>query len=118
MFKIKRIDLFLVLILFCLFLMSACGPSPEELAATAIAETAAIATNIPTITLTPTPLPTPTETPTLTPTLTPIPPTPPDLHQIFPDICQRIRIKRMSVGISFHLMHPGRKQRSMWTLFR
>lgn len=79
MYKYKRIDLFLVLLLFSLLLMSSCDLSPEELAATAAAETSAAATNTPTITLTRTPSLTPTETPTLTPTLTPIPPTPPDI---------------------------------------
>ena len=108
MFKIKRIDLFLVLILFCLFLMSACGPSPEELAATAIAETAAIATNIPTITLTPTPLPTPTETPTLTPTLTPIPPTPPDISG---------DLLWFAPNLSRHLPENPDKENECWDLF-
>jgi len=55
MYKYKRIDLFLVLLLFSLLLMSACGLSPEELAATPAAETAAAAT--------------PTTLPTSTPTL-------------------------------------------------
>jgi len=64
-FKYRRIDVFLVLLLFCVSLMSACGPSPEELAATAAAETAAAATDTPTIT--------PTYTPTTPPTATNIP---------------------------------------------
>jgi len=44
MSKIKSIDMFLVLLLFCLLLMSSCGPSPEELEATSAAEIAAAAT--------------------------------------------------------------------------
>jgi len=63
MFKYRRIDLFLVLLLFCLFILSACGPSPEELAATSAAETAAAATKTPKPTTTPTFTPTPTQTP-------------------------------------------------------
>jgi len=78
MFKYKRIDLFIALLLFCI-LLSACGPSPEELAATSAAETAAAATSTPTITptYTPTTPPTATNTPvpsdTPKPTLTPTP---------------------------------------------
>ena len=75
MFKYKIIDFFSFLMLFCLFLMSSCGPSPEELAATSSAETAAAATSTSTNTPTPTlaPTPTPTVTPTPTPTATPLP---------------------------------------------
>lgn len=61
MFKYRRIDLLLVLVIFCLFFISACGPSPEELAATSAAETAAAVTN----TLTSTPVPTSTPMPAL-----------------------------------------------------
>ena len=69
MFLTKRFNLGLVLMLFCLFLLSACGPSPEDLAATSAAETAAAATSTPTIT--PTFTPTPTQTPTPKPTPVP-----------------------------------------------
>jgi len=62
MLKNKRIDLLLILLLFCLFILSACGPSPEDLAATA-------ATSTPTVTPTPTPIP--TRTPTPIPTIEP-----------------------------------------------
>jgi len=78
MFKYRRIDLFLVLLLFCLFLISSCSPSLEELSTTTAGGTASVAVTY-TLTITLTPPPTPTETPTLTPTLTPIPPTPPDI---------------------------------------
>ena len=59
MSKYRRIDLLLVLVIFCLFFISACGPSPEELAATSAAETAAAATSTPTSTPAPTLTPTP-----------------------------------------------------------
>ena len=72
MFLTKIFNLGLVLMLFCL-LLSACGPSPEELAATSAAETAAAATSTPTITPTSTSLPTPTPSPTATPTPVPDP---------------------------------------------
>jgi len=61
----KRFYLGLLLMLFCI-LLSACGPSPEELAATSAAQTAAAATNTP-IPPTITPTPTPTHTPTPVP---------------------------------------------------
>jgi len=64
MFLTKKFNLVLTLMLFCI-LLSACGPSPEELAATSAAETAAAATN--------TPIPSSTPIPTKIPTLTPIP---------------------------------------------
>jgi hypothetical protein len=75
---------FLTLSLFLVFILTACGPSSEELAfQTQEAETAIASnwTETPTLTrsLTPTPTftPTPTSTPTLTPTITPTPsPTP------------------------------------------
>jgi len=79
MINYKRIDLLFVLLLFCLFLLSACGPSPEEQAATAAAQTSAAATSTPNITptYTPTTLPTATNIPvpsdTPQPTLTPTP---------------------------------------------
>jgi hypothetical protein len=60
MFLTKRFNLGFVLMLYCI-LLPACGPSPEELAATSAAETAAAATS--TFTITP------------TTTLTSIPPT-------------------------------------------
>ncbi|MGB2963206.1 MAG: carboxypeptidase-like regulatory domain-containing protein [Anaerolineales bacterium] len=60
--SIKQIIFGLVILLVCLA-ASGCGPSPEELAATSAAETAAAVTD--------TPVPTPTQTPTPTPT--PIP---------------------------------------------
>ena len=41
MSKTKSIDMFLVLLLYCLLLMSSCGPSPKELEATSIPEIAA-----------------------------------------------------------------------------
>lgn len=65
---IKKPSIGLVLTLFCI-LLSSCGPSPEELAATSAAETAAAALSIPTIipTFTPTPTPTPTPEPTPVP---------------------------------------------------
>ena len=64
MFNNKRIDLFLVLLLFCLFILSACGPSPEELAATSAAGTASAQAIIsPTKTPAETPTPAPTEEP-------------------------------------------------------
>ena len=44
MSQTKSIDMFLILLLFCLLLMSSCGPSPEELEATSAAETSAAAT--------------------------------------------------------------------------
>lgn len=75
MFITKKFKLGLSLMLFCI-LLSACGPSPEELAATSAAQTAAAATNTPVPpTVTPTPTPTPTVAPP-TATVTPIPPTP------------------------------------------
>jgi len=73
MFLIKRFNLGLVLMLFCI-LLSACGPSPEELASTSAAEIAATATSTPTIS--PTFTPTPTQVPptaTATSTSTPVP---------------------------------------------
>jgi len=68
-------------------LLSACGPSKEELAATSAAETIAAYTPTPTITPTFTPTITPTPTPTFTPTptYTPTPtgtPTPTPLPEI------------------------------------
>jgi len=80
MFKHKKFDKFLVLLLFSLFFMSSCGPSPEELTATSASEIAAAAnTPEPTFTLRPTDTPVPTETPepTITPTEAPtVTPTP------------------------------------------
>lgn len=63
---LKKVNLGLVLILLCC-LLSACGPSPEEQAATSAAETAAAATStpLPTSTLAPTSTPYPTSTPAL-----------------------------------------------------
>jgi len=78
MFLTKKFNLGLTLMLFCI-LLSACGPSPEELAATSAAETAAAATSTSTMTPTSTPISTPTATqvpPTKNPTSTPKPPTP------------------------------------------
>jgi len=72
MFLTKRFNLVLVLMLFCI-LLSSCGPSPEELAATAAAETKAAATNTPIPTLTPIPTKIPTLTPIPTSTSTPLP---------------------------------------------
>lgn len=66
----------LTAILFFLVLFAAaCGPSPEEQAATAAAGTAAAATDTPLPTHTPTDTPVPTSTPTNTPTptATPVP---------------------------------------------
>jgi hypothetical protein len=76
----KKFNIGLALLLFSI-LLSACGPSPEELAATSAAETAAAATNTPTITPTYTPTtpptatntPLPSDTPQPTLTLTPAP---------------------------------------------
>jgi len=80
MINTKRFNPGLVLILICI-LLSACGPSPEELAATSKAEAAAAATSTPTIkptytpttplTATNTPIPSNTPKPTLTPTPAP-----------------------------------------------
>lgn len=80
----KNLQIGLVFLLFGI-LLSACGPSPEELAATSAAETAEAATNTPSPTSTfP---PTSTSTPTSTPRPTPIPvtktPTPVVLY--YPD---------------------------------
>ncbi len=61
-FLSKRLYLRLFLILFCT-LLSACGPSSEELAATSAAQTAAAATNTPVPSATPEPTPTPTPVP-------------------------------------------------------
>jgi hypothetical protein len=58
--KIFRIELALLLLA---IILSACGPSPEELVATSAAETAAAATSTPTITPTSTSTPTPTPIP-------------------------------------------------------
>jgi len=73
MIKSKRIDIFIVLLISCLLLLSACGPSPEELAATSGAETKAAATSTPLPSSTPRPTSTPTPTPTFTPTPIPEP---------------------------------------------
>ena len=54
----KKFNIGLVLMLFCI-LLSACGPSPEELAATSAAETSAAATSTPTSTPVPTSTPMP-----------------------------------------------------------
>jgi hypothetical protein len=62
MFLTKKFNLGLTLMLFFI-LLSACGPSPEELAATSAAETVAAATSTPTITPTPKPTNTPTPPP-------------------------------------------------------
>ena len=78
MFLTKKFNPGLVLILLCI-LLSACGLSSEELAATSSAETAAAASPTPlpsstptsTPTLTPTPLPSETPQPSLTPTPAP-----------------------------------------------
>ena len=81
---IKRSNLGLVLILMCI-LLSACGPSTEELAATSGAETASaepISTPIPSSTPDPTYTPSPIP-PTLTPT--PIPPFRDDFTQLLND---------------------------------
>ena len=61
---IKKQSIGLVLTLFCI-LLSSCVPSPEKLAATIVAGTAAAATSTPT--KTPTPITTSTPTPTPTP---------------------------------------------------
>jgi len=70
MYLTKKFNIGLALMLFCIIL-SACGPSPEELAATSVAETAAAATNTPSPTSTspPTSTPKPTPTPTKVPSL-------------------------------------------------
>ena len=71
-------------------LLSACGPSREELAATAAAETIAAYTATPTSTFTPTPTATstrtvtPTPTETLTPTITPTPTDTPEGYYVSP----------------------------------
>jgi hypothetical protein len=64
-----RRTIFLILILFCLTLLIACGPSEEEIAAM----TAAAATDTPMPTDTPLPTATATPTATPTPTETPVP---------------------------------------------
>ncbi len=58
----RKFHLLLVLILFA-NILSACGPSPEEMEATSVAETAAAATSTPTSTPIPTATPTPTPVP-------------------------------------------------------
>jgi len=78
----------------CVLLLAACGPSPEELTATAVmaqaqTETAAptfTPTFTPTLTSTPTLTPTPTltSTPTITPTFTPSPT--PDLPKVYGNV--------------------------------
>lgn len=75
-FSTKKLTIALIILLFG-SLLSACGPSADELAATYVAQTAAAVTNTPTVIPTSTPIPTstlpptPTETPTITPTLSP-----------------------------------------------
>jgi formylglycine-generating enzyme required for sulfatase activity len=69
----KQIYFTVVALFFLVILLSACGPSKEELAATSAAETIAAASPTPTNTPTPTPTFTPTPTPTPTPTNTPTP---------------------------------------------
>ena len=64
--KYKRIDILLVLLVFCLFFISACGPSEEEQAATAAAIKAEAATNTPFPSATPMPTSTPRPKPTKT----------------------------------------------------
>ncbi|MCK5346259.1 MAG: hypothetical protein KAR20_22770, partial [Candidatus Heimdallarchaeota archaeon] len=77
--------------------MSACGPSPEELAATSAAETVAAAS--------PTPLPTSTPTATFTPTITPFPTsTPTPLPK--PDAQAMIRWKDLDLPDGFYSVHP------------
>ncbi len=71
--KTQKLQPVLILAIVALVL-SACGPSAEELVGTYVAETAAAATSTPTITPTLAPTPTVTPTPTLTPTPTPLPP--------------------------------------------
>ena len=58
----KKIWTGLIFLMICLITVS-CGPSPEELAATSAAQTAAAATNTPSPTSTPLPTPTPTPIP-------------------------------------------------------
>jgi len=69
--KLKHLSAGILIVLS--ILLSACGPSREELAATYVAGTIAAYTPTPTITPTFTPTPTNTPTPTLTPSPTPVP---------------------------------------------
>lgn len=69
----KHIYFTVVALFFLVILLSACGPSKEELAAISAAETIAAASPTPTFTPTNTPTITPTSTPTFTPTPTPTP---------------------------------------------
>ena len=83
MFIVKRKIMLLALLLLCMFFMSSCGSSPEEIPA----KPATAATNTPILTLTsvPTFTPSPTDTPTPPPTSTPIPPFRDDFTEILGD---------------------------------
>ena len=83
MFLTKRFYHILSFILFCI-LLSSCGPSPEELAATFVAETAA-ATNTPSPTSTSPPTSTPKPTSTPRPTPKPVTKTPTPFLLYYPD---------------------------------
>lgn len=83
-FLSKRFYFVLLLILFCI-LLGSCGPSPEELAATSAAQTAAAATNTPIPSATPEPTISPPPTDTSIPAPTPIPPFRDDFTQLLED---------------------------------
>ena len=83
-------------------IISACGPSPEEQAATSAAETAAAATDTPT--RSPSSTPTPTYTPTPTPTSTP-PPTPfPPFRDDFTEVLEEgwVWLQEVENGWNLH----------------
>src|SRR5690349_10559529 len=64
---------FVFLVVLCSTLLAACGPSAEQITATAVMAQAQTETAAPTLTFTPTATPTITLTPTVTATLTPTP---------------------------------------------
>ena len=83
MYLTKKFHIGISFILFCI-LLSACGPSPEELATTSAAQTAAAVTDTPGSTSTPEPtIPPPTDTPIPTETNTPSPTYTPTIRPTF-----------------------------------
>jgi len=116
MFKYRRIDLFLVLLLSCLFLMSACGPSPEEQAATAAVLTAAAATNTPL----PSATPVPTSTPRPTSTPIPVTKTPTPVLLYYPDSALECihwsKITHKNLGDEICIYGLVKKVKSGWSV--